>query len=74
MTAAVSTKDRVRLHRQRRKSGACVLSFVLVDDEIALVDLLVAAGLLAESERDDRAALSRAAGRALSAMARDHQM
>ena len=75
MTAAspAPVRDRVRRHRERRRTGAVVLPFVLVADEVSLAELLTAAGLLAAAEHDDKAAIARAVGKLLDALVEQHR-
>jgi hypothetical protein len=71
MSTALSTVERVRRLRDRRKTGACVLNFVSVNDETGLIETLIVSGLLAETERDDKSAMSRAAGRLLDVVVKE---
>jgi hypothetical protein len=63
--------ERVRAYRSRKKSGAAVLPFVQVGDEIGTVEMLVSAHLLAEHRRDDPAAIATAVGKLIDAMVRE---
>jgi len=63
--------ERVGAYRTRQKTGAAVLPFVPVSDEIGTVEVFIPAGLLAESERDNRAAIAAAAGRFLDMAVKD---
>ena len=55
--APMTATERSRLTRQRRSYGGCVVPVEIYETEI---DQLVAAGLLSETEREDRMAIGRA--------------
>jgi hypothetical protein len=57
--------QRVRAFRERQKSGAAMLAFVPLADEVATIEMLIAVGMLQESKRDDANAVAAAAGRFL---------
>jgi hypothetical protein len=67
-----TVRDRVRVHRERRKTGKAVVPFVVVDDALATVEVLIAVRLLDESDADDVAAVSTAVGRLVDMLVKEH--
>ena len=59
----IARLERVRRFRARKKTGAAVLSFVIITDEIATADMLIAADLLEPNRADDPAAIAAAVGK-----------
>jgi hypothetical protein len=57
-----SVRERVARHRARQRAGAAVLSIV-ISDEVAVAEWLIAARLLDPVKADDSSALALAVGR-----------
>ena len=66
--------ERVRAYRSRKKTGAGLLLFVPVSDEIGTIEMLIVAGLLAESNRENGTAVATAAGKLLDAVVKDLEL
>jgi hypothetical protein len=63
--------ERVRAYRSRKKTGAGLLLFVPVSDEIGTIEMLIAARLLAEGNREDGTAIAAAAGKLIDAVVKE---
>lgn len=61
----VAAAARLRRFRDRRKTGAGVIAFVPVTDEVATIEALIAGGFLLENERDNPQAVAKAVGKLL---------
>lgn len=69
---ASAAKDRMRVYRERRRSGKGVVPVVVVSDEVATIETLVAAKLLKPTAIDDGIAVATAVGRLVDALVKEH--
>ena len=73
MSTATANAKRVRRYRARKSEGATVMTFTVINDEVAFAEMMIEAGLLDPNRADDKLALNAALTKWANASVEQHK-